>query len=377
MKNSSPIPKIQFYLKIQVYIVFLSLLFNVNNIVLARNDNQVAANVNLKLAAVDHSNPKTNTKLNISSPIPVIDHLIKTISRLPEKRTTRSYVTSSSLFKATDDPHFFSVTPQKLKEFYDCNLYFSIGLEVETPLLKKIRTSHPEIRVVSLQSIFSDDAHSINDSDHHVESHEKETSDHKKNGHDDAEESHDHAEESHDHAEESHDHAENVHFWIDPIHYKKIADLIADTLIEYHPQYKKYYQKNLVVIDNEVKKLDKRFKSTLVKNKSTLYTLHPLLFYLADRYHSTGLKVVSLNNRNHEAPTPREIKSFLTRIKSQAAPPLLVVTPHETSTLNFIQKQYKATTSQSLPVVEINPALPNLLSELTKIITVLEKLKKS
>nr|WP_260288450.1 metal ABC transporter substrate-binding protein [Peribacillus sp. BBB004] len=121
--------------------------------------------------------------------------------------------------------------------------------------------------------------------------------------------------EEHEHAEEeeqAHSHEKDPHVWLSPALAQKEVENIKDALIKVDPNHKKEYEKNSVAYIEELKDLDKEFRSTLADVSSKeIITQHAAFGYLANEYGLKQVAIAGLSTENEPSPAKlAELKNF-------------------------------------------------------------------
>ncbi|MDE7173340.1 MAG: metal ABC transporter substrate-binding protein, partial [Helicobacter sp.] len=126
------------------------------------------------------------------------------------------------------DEHNFELKPQTMQTLEKSDVYFTIGLELETILLQKLQ-QYQKIRIIATNEglMSPPDTHGAHENTH----------------------AHEHG---HGHA---HD-ADDPHTWLDPIMVIEQARIIADSLGEIYPENAKMFQKNLADFTAKLTQLD-------------------------------------------------------------------------------------------------------------------------
>lgn len=121
--------------------------------------------------------------------------------------------------------------------------------------------------------------------------------------------------EEHEHAEEeeqAHSHEKDPHVWLSPALAQKEVENIKDALIKVDPNHKEEYEKNSVAYIEELKDLDKEFRSTLADVSSKeIITQHAAFGYLANEYGLKQVAIAGLSTENEPSPAKlSELKNF-------------------------------------------------------------------
>ncbi|MGE7608260.1 metal ABC transporter substrate-binding protein [Peribacillus frigoritolerans] len=121
--------------------------------------------------------------------------------------------------------------------------------------------------------------------------------------------------EEHEHAEEeeqAHSHEKDPHVWLSPALAQKEVENIKDALIKVDPNHKEEYEKNSVAYIEELKDLDKEFRSKLADVSSKeIITQHAAFGYLANEYGLKQVAIAGLSPENEPSPAKlAELKNF-------------------------------------------------------------------
>ncbi len=207
-------------------------------------------------------------------------------------------------------PHTFEPTPRQVAELSGAQVYFTIGMPFEEPLVAKLRGA--SVRVVpthagiAVRTLTADEASG---------SHE-----------------HDHAEgEAHDHSHEAGQ--PDPHTWLDPRLAARQAQAMCAALCALKPDSAAAFEANLKALTNDLDALHERIATLLAPLKGReFYVFHPAYGYFADAY---GLQQVAVE-RDGKEPGPRELAALIERARAAG------------TRIVFYQPQYSKATAETL-----------------------------
>ncbi len=318
--------------------------------------------------------PLSAAPLRVGCAIPAIGSIIAAIAAEWQyqhaQQAAPQRVEIITLSDGNDDPHFFHLKPQTIQKFKHLALYISVGLELEKPLLPKIRALNPQIRIVSFYNEQNNAI--IHDAEYtHVDTHALNLNNH--------DQTHEPPTELPQH--EVHQAAANnvppasFHPWLAPSSLRQLAELVAKALSAEQPAHAQLYQNKLSEYQTRIAKLDKFIVQTINHaEEKTLFTLHPLLIELEYVYAPLALKVISLSKDDHIAPTPSQLKRFTTAL-SHATHKFVITTPHDSQYFSGLQSQLAPTVAASLSHLQVNPTGTSGIATLDKIFTAFAKLQ--
>jgi zinc transport system substrate-binding protein len=146
------------------------------------------------------------------------------------------------------DPHSFEPTPEQIMTLFRSRLYFTVSLEFERELIRKVNESETAVRTVDV------------------------TAGIKKipmTGHD-----------AHDHG--GHD---DPHVWLDPQNLKAMAETMAAAMMQADPVNTSVYTQNLQSVSKTLTALHQDVKATLAPfSGRTFFVYHPAFGYFAKAY---------------------------------------------------------------------------------------------
>ena len=185
------------------------------------------------------------------------------------ERLGRRHVHVSALLKAGQEPHDFEPTPKQVMALAQADVYLKVGtLPFETPLLKKVRGSHPSLVVVDTWQVTAPEAESLARTDPHV--------------------------------------------WLSPAHLGHVARQVAAALIDAAPLAKPDIEKNLGAFMKDLKAADERIRRRLAPYSGrTVLVFHPALGHFAAAY---GLKQRAVETEG-KSPTPRQLQDLVKQVR--------------------------------------------------------------
>ncbi|MFO7810486.1 MAG: zinc ABC transporter substrate-binding protein [Candidatus Delongbacteria bacterium] len=261
---------------------------------------------------------------NSSNSKPVIS-----VSILPQeyfvKRITGDKFNINVLLPPGVSPHTFEPAPSTMSDLARSDIYFTMGeIEFEKAWLNKFRSVNEDMII----SNSSKNANYIKFLDH-GDDHE-------------------------------HDHTGNTdpHIWMSPEEVKTIANNIYEEMVQFDPDNKKFYKKNLESFITDLEKLDMQIRTMLSEIKNRRYIIyHPSLGYFARDYQLVEIPI----EIDGKEPSPKQIKKIIDTAQEQ-----------NISTV-FIQKQFDARLAESIAeeingkVMQLDPLSKDWLNNMIKI----------
>ena len=93
------------------------------------------------------------------------------------------------------------------------------------------------------------------------------------------------------------------HAWLDPAIVSRIAATVQERLVTIDPIHAADYERNTSALDNELRSLDRSFRSGLADCVRTEFmTTHAAFGYLAERYHLTQIPITGLSPDAEPSP---------------------------------------------------------------------------
>ncbi|MCX7883031.1 MAG: zinc ABC transporter substrate-binding protein [Brevinematales bacterium] len=185
-------------------------------------------------------------------------------------------------------PHVYEPTPSQLVFLQRARVWFTVGLEFENVLLKRIRTSYPHLRVVDTSEGIKRRCFSQGE----ILPHEHEGASH----------------------DEERVGGVDPHIWMSVRLAEVQARWIRDVLIALDKAGTKTYQKNYEALVKELRELDNEISRRLAPYKGRVFFVyHPVLGYFADDY---GLLQMAIEVGGKE-PSPRRLQAVIHRAKQE------------------------------------------------------------
>jgi zinc transport system substrate-binding protein len=245
-----------------------------------------------------------------TEPIPVF------VSIVPQKyfveRIGREQVKVEVMVNSGESPATFNPNPKKMSLLSKTELYFSIGVPFETTWIDRIRSIHPELKIIPLHD--TTQKNTIHEPTNH----------------------------------HSHD-TEDPHIWTSPAKVKVIAQKIKDTLANAIPQREKYFEANLQAFFKDLDLLDKDIRNILTKsNNHRFMVFHPAWSYFAKDY---DLKQIAIEHEGKE-PGARSLKKIIEQGKSLGIQVIFVQKQFSLSIAENVAKMIGATIYEMDPLAE-------------------------
>ncbi|PWW25786.1 zinc transport system substrate-binding protein [Cytobacillus oceanisediminis] len=229
------------------------------------------------------------------------------------KKIGGKYVEVKSVYPPGIDAHTYEPTTKTMTQIAEADLFIYSGAGVEGFAEKAAETLKNE-KVTILKAAEGIEFIKTDKQDHEEHRHEGEATQEEEHVHDSEvshkeehsqddktnhEEDHSHEgepshEEEHDHGEDSHNHGDiDPHVWLDPIRSTNLAENIKNALIKQMPQNEEEFEKNFLLLKNDLEALDKKYSDT-VKNAKTKFILvsHAAYGYWEERY---GIEQIAIS----------------------------------------------------------------------------------
>ncbi|MDA0348399.1 MAG: zinc ABC transporter substrate-binding protein [Verrucomicrobia bacterium] len=227
-----------------------------------------------------------------------------------------------TLIKPGQNPTNFSLTPRTLAEIATAEVYFSIGVPMETAFLPKLRSIYPNLTIVDTSAGIRKRS---------LESH------------------------SHDDEQGAHDHAADPHIWLSPGLVKIQLRSYARSLKELLPDRTKLIDENLTAFFSKLEAVDTQLKEILAPHKGAIvFVYHPAFGYFLERY---GLRQETVELEGKQ-PSPKQLNFLIKLAKELNARTI------------FVQPQFERRTAHTLAkaiggkVEVIDPLAENYLDNL-------------
>jgi zinc transport system substrate-binding protein len=164
-------------------------------------------------------------------------------------------ISAQVLVRPGQSPEMYAPGAAQMAQLARADVYFGIGMPIEGPLFKRMRSSMAGVRIVQTGGEVAD--------------------------------SHDH----HDHAH--HDHGESdPHIWMDPVQMVGVVERVRDTLIEVEPSAAEVFRGNADTLIAELVALDVAIRVQLEPYAGRAFFInHPALGHFAERYGLVQLSI--------------------------------------------------------------------------------------
>jgi zinc transport system substrate-binding protein len=164
------------------------------------------------------------------------------------------------LVRPGQSPEMYAPSAAQMVQLARADVYFGIGMPIEGPLFKRMRSSMLGVRIVQTGGEVAD--------------------------------SHDH----HDHS--GHDHAHHAcgendpHIWMDPVQMVGVVEQMRDVLIELEPDATEVFRGNAEVLIADLVALDVSIRAQLAPYAGRAFFInHPALGHFAERYGLVQLSI--------------------------------------------------------------------------------------
>ncbi|HOJ34891.1 MAG TPA: zinc ABC transporter substrate-binding protein [Candidatus Hydrogenedentes bacterium] len=238
------------------------------------------------------------------------------------ERIGAPYVKVEALVPASQDPHTFTVTPQKMLDLTRARAYFTIGMPFEERLREKLSGANQQL-------VFYDMAEGVYEADH----------------------SHDH---DHDHDRE-HSCSEDPHIWLAPPLLVKISQNSLSALCEMDPMHRDIYQANARRLLEDIEQCHQEISQQLALHKGkAFYIYHPDLGWFAETY---GLRQETIQ-ASGKPPSAKYLVGVIQKAQKDKARVIFVQPQFETSTAEKVAQAVGA------KLISFNPMEKDILLNL-------------
>lgn len=266
------------------------------------------------------------------------------------RRVAGDSASVSILVPAGKEPETFAPSPSDVMKIANCDFFFRVGLATETPLLKRLKSVNPKMKIVDLRENLPrlDKIPPVA-----VASPDEKTSDHDPH---DGEREHDHpaSDDPHhpDHAPGHHDCADDgidPHIWMSPSNLIFMATIIERELSSKNPEKAEKYRTNSDRFRREVKTLQSETVDRLAPVTSrTLYVFHPAYGYYCQEF---GLEQRAIE-AGGKSPKSKDLVELIRKIQEEKADKI------------FVQPEFNQTAVQKIAeAVSISVAVHSPLGE--------------
>ncbi len=231
------------------------------------------------------------------------------------------------LVAAGQNLHTFEPTPRQLAKLARTQIYFTLGLPLEKPLLDRLAGSKSAFEIIDAAAGIT--RRSIEGNDH-----------------------------SHSHGQAHHDQTrDDPHIWLDPQRAQKIAQNMVDALIRRDPDHEQDYRRNLQSLVEELDATHRQIKEKLAPfSGSAILVYHGAFGYFTDAY---GLRQIAVEIGGKH-PSARELARLIDSARQ-----------HQVKVV-FVQPQFSRSSARTLAeaingqVVTIDPLAPDYCDNLQR-----------
>jgi zinc transport system substrate-binding protein len=205
-----------------------------------------------------------------------------------------------TLLPAGVSPHTFEPTPNEVRELAQADIFFKIGLGLESWAEKLVEaTSGSHLRVVTLADNlkvpFTTGGLTIHFPEHYEAG-----------------------------AQSEHHHlATDPHVWLDPVLAQDMVTVIARTLVDVDPTNVQYYEMRLTDYGAQLRTLDEEIRRTVSGFTSReLVTVHSMLHYFALRYGLHEAAVIEASPG--KVPSPADVNRVIKLLRTMDRPVIFI-----------------------------------------------------
>lgn len=234
------------------------------------------------------------------------------------ERIGAPYVKVEALVPANQDPHTFTVTPQKVLDLTRARAYFTIGMPFEERLREKLSGANQQL-------VFYDMAEGVYKAEH-----------------------------NHDHSHE-HSCSEDPHIWLAPPLLVKISQNSLSALCEMDPLHRDVYQANARRLLEEIEQCHQEISQQLAPHKGkAFYIYHPDLGWFAETY---GLRQETIQ-ASGKPPSAKYLVGVIQKAQEDKARVIFVQPQFESSTAEKVAQAVGA------KLISFNPMEKDILLNL-------------
>ncbi len=213
-------------------------------------------------------------------------------------------VSAHVLLDKGQEPHTYQPTPEKITSLFRSRLYFTIGMQFEREIARKISNKEHSNSGPQFIDVTTDITRIPLVAHHH---HEEKKEDHR--GHD-----------QHQHEEAELEHAD-PHLWLDPRNVEKMASAMTEALITADSEHAAVYQQNLKALKERLTRLQQELGQQLAPFRgATFFVFHPAFGYFAHAYdlHQEAVEIEG------KAPSPKQLYALVKKAKADKVKILFV-----------------------------------------------------
>lgn len=222
------------------------------------------------------------------------------------------YVDVKSIYPPGSDAHSFEPTQKDMMKIADSDLFFYIGLGMESFVDKAKKTLANE------QVTFVPTAEKL---------------DLPKDPDAAEEEEHDHE------SDEEHEHGDiNPHVWLNPVYMEQMATIVKDQLIKEIPDQKETFEKNYQAVEEKLKKLDQDFRKVTSESKQKDFvTAHAAYSYWETEYNLHQIPIAGVSTSDE--PSQKKLKSIVEKIEAEKIPYIMLEQNTNSKIADVIQQE--------------------------------------
>lgn len=234
------------------------------------------------------------------------------------ERVGTPYVKAEALVPANQDPHTFTVTPQKVLELARAHAYFTIGMPFEERLREKLSRTREQL-------VFYDMANGVYETEHRHDNHHE------------------------------HSCSDDPHIWLAPPLLKKICQNTLVALTDIDPSHKDVYETNARNFIEDIERCHEEISQQLAPYRGkAFYIYHPDLGWFAQTY---GLRQETIQ-AGGKAPSAKYLVEVIEKAQQDSVRAIFVQPQFESGTAKKVAQAVGA------KIVPFNPMGKDILSNL-------------
>ncbi|MBU0924104.1 zinc ABC transporter substrate-binding protein [bacterium] len=150
--------------------------------------------------------------------------------------------------------------------------------------------------------------------------------------------------------EDEHQHGKDPHTWTSPSNVKIMAKNIYDTLVEFDPNNKNYFERNYSKFIEEINQTDKQIKDTLsvLPKDSKFMVFHPSWGYFAKEYSLVQLAI----EVEGKEPKPKVLQKIIDEAKEQNVKAIFTQTEFSDKSAKAIANELKIKVLKETPLAK-------------------------
>lgn len=217
----------------------------------------------------------------------------------------RDLVSVEVLVRSGQDPHTFEPLPKQVAALSKAKVWFTMGLEFEKSLIKKVQSVAPGLAIVDMSQEVNKLPVGDNDGEGHGTTHE--------------------ADDGHPHevnqAQHHHDEQYDPHVWLSPANLQVMGRTVAATLSTADQEHGDVYSANQAETAHLLTQLDGQLRATLAPYAgSSFFVFHPSFGYFAKSY---GLVQEPVEVRG-KSPGPKQLSALIARARERGVKVIFV-----------------------------------------------------